>query len=189
MQRIMIVGNGGAGKTVLANRLGRLLAIPVTHLDALRYDSSWNIVPEERFAAAQREIITEPSWIIDGNSLHSLPLRLAAADTVIIVDPPPWVCLRGILQRRRRYGGGQHPDGVHDRITPEVLWYVARRYRHDILPRVQACIAEHFRGTRLVHLTSRSQTDHYLDQVTRHHGINQSGADSPALTDKGDDVD
>lgn len=64
MQRILIVGNGGAGKTVLANRLGRLLAIPVTHLDALRYDSSWNVVPEERFVAAQREIITAPSWII-----------------------------------------------------------------------------------------------------------------------------
>ncbi|WP_157751499.1 hypothetical protein [Actinoplanes derwentensis] len=38
MRKIAIVGNSGAGKTVLANRLGTLLEIPVTHLDALRYD-------------------------------------------------------------------------------------------------------------------------------------------------------
>lgn len=37
MQRIVVIGAGGAGKTVLANRLGRILGLPVTHLDALRY--------------------------------------------------------------------------------------------------------------------------------------------------------
>ena len=161
MQRIAIVGNGGAGKTVLANKLGRLVGIAVTHLDALRYADDWTPVPEEMFVARQRAVMVAGRWIIDGNSLASLAVRVAAADTVIVVDPPPLVCLWGILQRRLRYHGGRHPDGVHDRITSDFLHYV-RRYRRDHLPRVLACISEHAPQAEVVHLTSRRQVDQYL---------------------------
>ena len=170
VKRIAIVGNGGAGKTVLANRLGPLLGIPVTYLDALRYTDTWAVIPEEVYAARQREVVDRDRWIIDGNSLLSVPVRMAAADTVIIVDPPPLVCLWGILRRRWRYRGGRHPDGVHDRITLDFLWYVAHRFRRTHLPRVRACIAEHFRGDQVVHLTSHAQADRYLDQLTRRTG-------------------
>ncbi|RSM50533.1 topology modulation protein [Actinoplanes sp. ATCC 53533] len=161
MQRIAIVGNGGAGKTVLANKLGRLLGIAVTHLDALRYAEDWMPVPEELFVARQREAMEAGRWIIDGNSLASLAGRVAAADTVIVVDPPPLVCLWGILQRRLRYRGGRHPDGVHDHITLNFLRYVCR-FRRDHLPRVLACISEHTGGAEVVHLTSRRQADQCL---------------------------
>jgi adenylate kinase family enzyme len=161
VQRIAIVGNGGAGKTVVANTLGRLLGIAVTHLDALRYAEDWTTVPEQVFVARQRQAMAADRWIIDGNSLASLAGRVAAADTVIVVDPPPPVCLWGILQRRVRYRGGRHPDGVHDHITSEFLRYVCR-YRRDHLPRVLACIREHACGAEVVHLTSRRQAGRYL---------------------------
>jgi adenylate kinase family enzyme len=170
VQRIAIVGNGGSGKTWLANRLGRLLDLPVTHLDDLRYAADGTTVAEDVFTDQQQTIAAGDRWIIDGNSLASMPIRLARADTVIVVDPPPLVCLLGILQRRLRYRGGWHPDGVYDRITVSFLWYVAWRYRRTHLPRVQACIAEHFRGGPLVHLTSREQADLYLDVVAHHRG-------------------
>lgn len=165
MRRIAIVGNGGAGKTVLANKLGRLLGIAVTHLDALRYAEDWTPVPEQVFVARQRQAMAADRWIIDGNALASLAGRAAAADTVIVVDPPPLVCLWGVLRRRLRYRGGRHPDGVHDHITSEFLRYV-RRYRRDHLPRVLARIAEHACGAEVVHLTSRRQVDQYLAVLT-----------------------
>lgn len=97
MQRIAIVGNGGAGKTVLANKLGRLLGMAVTHLDALRYAEDWTPVPEEVFVARQRAVMAAAWWIIDGNSLASLPGRVAAADTVIVVDPE--ICQGDVARR------------------------------------------------------------------------------------------
>ncbi len=165
MRKIAIVGNSGAGKTVLANRLGTLLRIPVTHLDALRYDAGWNLVPEAVFTDQQRTAVAADRWIIDGNSLATLPIRAAAADTVIMVDPPPWVCIWGILQRRRRYRGGQHRDGVFDRITIDSLRYTAS-FRRAHGPRTLACIAEHATHATVVHLTSRRQADRFVARLT-----------------------
>jgi adenylate kinase family enzyme len=165
IRKVAIVGNSGAGKTVLANWLGTLLEIPVIHLDALRYDVSWNLVPEAVFADQQRTAVTADTWIIDGNSLATLPIRVAAADTVIMVDPPPWVCLWGILQRRWRYCGGQHPDGVFDRVTIDSLRYTAS-FRRSHGPRTLACIAEHAPHATVVHLTSRRQVDRFVARLT-----------------------
>jgi hypothetical protein len=96
MQKIAILGAVDAGKTVLARQLGDLLRLPVTHLDALRYDLLWDLVPYGDFAAAQRRLVAGPAWMIDGDSLATLSLRAAAADTIIALDVCPAVCLWGI---------------------------------------------------------------------------------------------
>lgn len=162
--RIIVLGAGGAGKTVLARKLGALLGLPVTHLDQLRYRSDWTLVPEDVFVAAQRDLVAGEAWIVDGNSLASLPVRAARADTVIVLDPHPLVCLAGILRRRLRYHGGQHADGVFDRITAQVIRYVLT-WRRRFWPRVMACLNEHADQAVIVHLTSRRAADRYLDQV------------------------
>ena len=164
MQRIAILGASGAGKTVLARTLGDLLDLPVTHLDQLRYDSGWNVIPEPDFVAAQHQLVAGARWIVDGNSLASLPVRAAAADTVIVLDPHSLVCLTGIAARRLRYRGGQHADGVYDRVTLEVLRYAAT-YRARHLPRVQDCLREHATRATVVHLRSRRAVTRYVGQV------------------------
>lgn len=164
MQRIAILGASGAGKTVLSRTLGDLLDLPVTHLDQLRYVSDWNVIAEPDFVAAQHQLVAGTRWIADGNSLASLPVRAAAADTIIVLDPHPLVCLAGIAARRLRYRGGQHADGVYDRVTLEVLKYAAS-YRARHLPRVQACLREYAARATVVHLRSRRAVTRYVAQV------------------------
>lgn len=165
MNRIAIIGCGGSGKTHLAGRLGAALAIPVTHLDALHYDSDWNPIPADRFAALQRELATRPRWVADGNYAATLPIRLAAADTVIFLDLPAWVCLRGILHRRLRHGAGQHVAiGVYDRITWDFVRYILG-YRRSMRPRIRRLLAQDASRADLVVLRSHRATRRFLREL------------------------
>ncbi len=124
MHRVPIVGCGASGKTHLAHRLAALLSLPVTHLDAIHYDSEWNTPDHEEFAARRHESVAADRWITEGNYAGTLPIRLHRADTMIFLDLPALTCPLGVLQRRARYRGGQHHDGVHDRITLDFLTYI-----------------------------------------------------------------
>ncbi len=163
MDRIAIIGCGGSGKTVLARRLADRLGLTVTNLDALYYDDTWNALPQDKFAAIQHELVAADRWIIEGNYASTLPIRLARADTVIFLDLPARTCLWGIAQRRWRYRGGQHADGVYDRITWSFVKYILG-YRRTMRPRVNTLVAEHGRHVRYLQFTSRRRANQFLNQ-------------------------
>jgi adenylate kinase family enzyme len=165
VRRVLVLGCGGSGKTVLANRLGPALGVPVVHLDALFYGAGFEPVPAEEFARRQQEMIdTAHGFVADGNYASTLALRAAAADTIVWLDPHPLVCLAGILARRRRYRGGVHADGVHGRITLDFARYVWS-YRQQMAPRVEAILAEHAATAEVHRFTSRRQAAGWLDRA------------------------
>lgn len=167
MDRIAIIGCGGSGKTVLGRRLGDLRDIPVTHLDVIYHDHEWNELPSGKFTEIQQVLVAAPRWIIDGNYATTLPIRLAAADTVIFLDLSPVACLWGIARRRVRDRGGQHDQtGVYDRITWQFLRYVAG-YRRSMAPRVRALITEHAGHAQVHVLRSRRAANSFLAVVAQ----------------------
>ncbi|MFJ1543403.1 topology modulation protein [Micromonospora chalcea] len=168
MDRIAIIGCGGSGKSTVARELARILDAPLTHLDATYYDEHWNPLPQDEFAAQQEKLVAGERWIIEGNYAGTLPIRLAAADTVIFLDLPAMTCLWGIAQRRWRYRGGQHQDGVYDRITWNFVRYILG-YRRTMRPRVQNLIQEHGPHVRLITLTSRRQAAQLVKRIRDEH--------------------
>jgi hypothetical protein len=48
------------------------------HLDGLYDDQDWKPLDQQRFADLQRDLVTAPRWIIDGNYASTLPIRLQA---------------------------------------------------------------------------------------------------------------
>jgi adenylate kinase family enzyme len=166
VDRIAIIGCGGSGKSHLARALGSALGITPAHLDGLYYDHDWKPLDQQPFADLQRDLVTAPRWIIDGNYASTLPIRLQAADTVIFLDLPGWACLWGVLRRRLRHGGGQHQAiGVYDRITWGFVRYILG-YRRQMAPRVRQLIADHAGHAQVVLLRSRRGARRYLADAT-----------------------
>jgi adenylate kinase family enzyme len=169
MDRIAIIGCGGSGKSTVARQLARILDAPLTHLDATYYDEHWKPLLQDEFAAQQEKLVAGERWIIEGNYAGTLPIRLAAADTVIFLDLPAMTCLWGIAQRRWRYRGGQHQqDGVYDRITWNFVRYILG-YRRTMRPRVRNLLREHGPHVRLITLTSRRQAAQLIKRVRDEH--------------------
>ena len=110
MDKIVIVGCGGAGKSTLARELGKLLNLPVFHLDAQLWKSGWVMSSREEENVLLQKIIEQKKWIIDGNYGATMPVRFAAADTIIFLDFSRWICMRRVIKRWWQYRGKSRPD-------------------------------------------------------------------------------
>lgn len=100
MNRIMVIGvSAGVGKSTFARRLGDALNIPVYHLDALFWRPGWVESSLEEFAAAQRDIVAQAKWIVEGNYSNTYDIRAEQADTIIYLELPLRVCLYRVMKR------------------------------------------------------------------------------------------
>ena len=104
MQRVVILGRGAAGKSVLAARLGQITGLPVIELDQHFWRPGLNATPAAEWAQTQSELTRREAWIMDGDLGPydtALGARLAAADTVIVLDFPFVRCAWRALRRSR----------------------------------------------------------------------------------------
>ena len=127
MERIMIIGCGGAGKSTLARQLGEKLDIPVIHLDKLFWKPGWVEMPKDEFDALLRQEMAKEKWIMDGNFNRTMPERAARCDTIIYLDFSRVACLLGVLKRVVTTYGTVRPDmgeGCPERIDFEFLKWV-----------------------------------------------------------------
>jgi adenylate kinase family enzyme len=105
MNRVVILGRGGAGKSSLARRLGTLTGLPVVELDKVFWRSDLTPMPKHNWVELQESLARLPHWIMDGDlgPYDVLETRLEAADTVLILDFPFLLCfLRAIRRSRER---------------------------------------------------------------------------------------
>ena len=127
MQRILVIGSGGAGKSTFSPKLGEILGLPVIHLDTLFWKPGWVETPKDEWANRIATEIQRPRWIIDGNFGGTMELRLAACDTVIFLNLSRWVCLWRVLYRRIKYHRKGRPDmtaGCPEQLDLEFLKWV-----------------------------------------------------------------
>ena len=127
MERIIIIGCGGAGKSTLARKLGEVLDLPVVHLDKLFWKPGWVETSHEEFDALLAQELAKDKWIMDGNFNRTMPERIKRCDTIIYLDFSRLACLLGVLKRVITTYGKVRPDmgeGCPERIDLEFLKWV-----------------------------------------------------------------
>jgi adenylate kinase family enzyme len=142
MKRVLVIGSGGAGKSTFARRLGQRLGLPVIHLDRIYWRPGWVETPKDEWKRTVEELCAGDAWVMDGNYSGTLEIRLAACDTVILLDLPRTLCLWRVFKRALIYRGTSRPDvaeGCHENLNMEFflwVWNYPKRSRPKVLSRL-----------------------------------------------------
>lgn len=89
MNRMVVFGKPGGGKSTLSKKLSAATGIKLCPLDLIEYKTNGERVSPEEYSKSHADLIGIDSWIIEGlGTLESFWLRVDAADTLIYVDLP-----------------------------------------------------------------------------------------------------
>ena len=167
MERVMIIGCGGAGKSTLARKLGERTGLPVVHLDQIWWEpGNWQHLEKPEFDERLAEELKKPRWILDGNFNRTIEMRLEACDTVIYLDYPRLVCIKNWLGRVIQHWGHARPDmteGCTEWIDPEFvkwIWNFNKNNRARYYELLRSA-----EGKQVVVLRSRRQAQKFLDSL------------------------
>ncbi len=136
--RIIIIGNGGSGKSYLAKNLSAITGLPLVHLDNEFWQPGWVKTPKEEWIDKQKNMIKEETWIIDGNYNSTMELRYEAADLVIFLDINRLVCIISALKRHGKKRSDL-PEYLEEKLDSEfigfckLIWDFHRAGKRSIL--------------------------------------------------------
>lgn len=139
MERIVVAGPGGAGKSVLARHLGSSWGLPVLHLDALFWGPGWKPTPPEVWRGVVEGLAGGDRWVIEGGYPEILDILLERAQLAVLLDLPRRVTIPRLLIRpfrRRDRHRGDLPRGLRHVVDGENMgwaWHWAERDRPAVL--------------------------------------------------------
>lgn len=127
MERVLVIGCSGAGKSTFSRALARKTLLPLIHLDREYWRPGWTEPERDDWQTAVRALVAGPFWVMDGNYGGTFDIRMPAADTIVFFDFPRHVCLRRVVVRALRGLGRTRPDvgqGCPERLDPAFWRYV-----------------------------------------------------------------
>lgn len=99
MNKIIIIGCPGSGKSTFAKELKKLIDLPIYHLDLIWNKPDKTTLTREEFDKILKDIFQEEKWIMDGNYQRTLEIRIKEADTIFFLDYDLETCLNGATTR------------------------------------------------------------------------------------------
>ena len=159
MQRIIIIGCPGSGKSRLSRALHNKTGIPLYHLDMMYWNADKTTVEKSVFLERLSAVLKKDEWIIDGNYGSTMELRMAACDTVIFLDYPLEVCLDGVKERR----GKPRSDmpWIETEEDAEFIEFI-KSYNEQQKPKVLELL-EKYSDKNIVNFKSREEADAFLN--------------------------
>lgn len=162
MQKIIVIGCPGSGKSTFARALSELTGLPLVHLDMLNWNADKTTVPKEVFRQRLREVLEKDAWIIDGNYGSTIELRLQHCDTVFFLDLPTEVCVEGV---RARFGRPREDmPWVETEPDEEFMRFIVRDFPTEKRPQILA-LRETYGDKEWITFRSRAEADGYLQKL------------------------
>ena len=171
MQRVMIVGQPGSGKTTLARELGKRTELPVIHIDTIHWQPGWIERSKDEKTRLCHEVEARDRWIFEGGHSVTWDSRIARADLLIWIDRS-WplrfwrVLLRALIRRGR--ARPDLPENCPERLgnLPEFFnfMWITRKSARSKMKQLAASAPS---TCHVVCLRSNRQTKLFLESVEK----------------------
>ena len=164
MEKILVIGCPGSGKSTFSKALHVITGIPLIHLDRLYWNEDKTTVEKSVFYERLSKALLGSRWIIDGNYASTMELRMRACDTGVFLDYPLDVCLEGIRERK----GKPRSDmpWVESGDEDEEFLQFIQNYQSQSRPQVIKLL-QTYSDKNIFIFTSRAQGDAFLAQMKR----------------------
>ena len=161
MRRVVIIGPGASGKSVLARQLGEITGLPVIELDKIFWQSGLVETPRHQWVELQQKLVRENEWIMDGDlgPYDAIEVRLRAADTIIFLDFSFLRCAWRAVRRSR------------ERVD---FWLWLLKYRWESRPLLIKAIASHAPTATVKLLRNPEAVARFVAEVVRDNEARQT---------------
>lgn len=159
MEKVIIIGCPGSGKSTFGRELKRITELPLYHLDLMFWNEDKTTVSKEIFMERLQEVMSNHKWIIDGNYGGSMEMRIKECDTVFFLDYPAEVCIDGIMDRKGKPRSDM-PWIENDNTDEEFITFI-KNYNIENRPKV-IMLLEKYSSKNIVVFHSRLESEEYL---------------------------
>lgn len=123
VNRIVVVGGPGTGKSTLTRNLGKDLNLPIYHLDGLCHLANWEKRDRNERDKMILEKTNEPKWVIDGTYKATFEERVKKSDLIIFLNYSTIARLKGIFSRYFEMRGQERPEipGCKEKMSLQFL--------------------------------------------------------------------
>ena len=159
MNKIIVIGCPGSGKSTFSIELSAKTSIPLYHLDMMYWNADKTTVEKQVFLDRLCEVLNKDNWIIDGNYISTMESRLSVCDTVFWLDYSLDICLEGVKARI----GKERPDmpWVETEEDEEFIDFI-KKFNEEQRP-VILKLLEKYSDKNIVVFKSREEASRYLE--------------------------
>ncbi len=162
MQKVIIIGCPGAGKSTFARKLHKATGLPLYHLDMLWHKPDKTNYTREEFDRSIAEIMARKEWIIDGNYSRTLEIRLRSCDTVFLLDFSTELCMKSVENRI----GTRREDmpWVETELDEEFRQWILD-FPKEQLPEIYRLLDKYKEAVNVIVFKTREELERYLCNI------------------------
>lgn len=163
MQKAIVIGCPGSGKSTFSKALHNATGLPLYHLDMMNWNDDGTKVPKYTFMERLHQALEKESWIIDGNYCSTMEMRMQFCDTIFFLDYPTDICIDGIKSRK----GKERTDIPCTTLEDEDNKFVEfiNNYNSVSRPTVMELLHK-YSHKRIIIFEDRNEADEFLSQMS-----------------------
>ncbi|MDE6494736.1 MAG: hypothetical protein K2L30_00695 [Duncaniella sp.] len=162
MKKVIVIGCPGAGKSTFARKLSAKTGLPLHYLDMIWHLPDRKTLSREELVLQIEKIAAGEEWIIDGNYLHTMAIRLEHCDTVFFFDLPVEICLEGAESRvgKEREDMPWTEDELDDEFRQWIVDFPTQQ-----LPVIRKLLSDYSQKLDIIEFRSREEADAFVEKI------------------------